>query len=183
MTNFINKINNLKRETLYGKFKYSSTALENGETALTDKDGNPKEYVVDGSLGVGYSEDDKPSDKYLYDICLYDSELEKRNIMLDNDEVIVFGKIPSRSIRIPLIDGASYSPDFMYVVKRDNDIKEINLVIETKDYKTEEDIPSDQKHKIKCAEKFFEQLKDDGYDVKFRVQINNTQISNLIRNL
>ena len=26
-------------------------------------------------------------------------------------------------------------------------------------------------------------LKKDGYDVKFRVQINNTQISNLIRNL
>lgn len=26
-------------------------------------------------------------------------------------------------------------------------------------------------------------LKEDGYDVKFRVQINNTQISNLIKNL
>ena len=103
--------------------------------------------------------------------------------MLDNEEVIVFGKIPSRSIRIPLIDGASYSPDFMYVVKRDNDIKEINLVLETKDYKTEDDIPSDQKYKIKCAKRFFEQLKEDGYDVKFRVQINNTQISNLIRKL
>lgn len=183
LINFINKINNWKHETLFGKFKYSSTALENEETALTDKVGNPKEYVADGSLGVGYSENDKPSDKYLYDICLYDSELEKKNITLDNEEVIVFGKIPSRSIRIPLIDGASYSPDFMYIVKRDNDIKEINLVLETKDYKTEEDIPSDQKYKIKCAEKFFEQLKEDGYDVKFRVQINNTQISNLIRNL
>ena len=64
-----------------------------------------------------------------------------------------------------------------------NDIKEINLVIETKDYKTEEDIPFDQKYKIKCAERFFEQLKEDGYDVKFRLQINNTQISTLIRNL
>lgn len=28
-----------------------------------------------------------------------------------------------------------------------------------------------------------DKLKEDGYDVKFRVQINNTQISNLIRNL
>ena len=183
LINFINQINNWKHEMLFGKFKYSSTALENKETVLTDRDGNPKEYVADGSLGVGYSENAKPSDKYLYDICLYDSELEKKNIMLDNEEVIVFGKIPSRSIRIPLIDGASYSPDFMYVVKRDNDIKEINLVLETKDYKTEDDIPSDQKYKIKCAERFFEQLKKDGYDVKFRVQINNTQISNLIRNL
>ena len=68
--------------------------------------------------------------------------------MLDHDEVIVFGKIPSRSIRIPLIDGNSYSPDFMYVIKRENDIKEINLVIETKNYKTEENIPLDQQYKV-----------------------------------
>ena len=183
LINFVNQINNWKHEMLFGKFKYSSTALENEETVLTDRDGNPKEYVANGSLGVGYSENDKPSDKYLYDICLYDSELEKKNITLDNEEVIVFGKIPSRSIRIPLIDGASYSPDFMYVVKRDNDIKEINLVIETKDYKIDDDIPPDQKYKIKCAKRFFEQLKEDGYDVKFRVQVNNTQISNLIKNL
>lgn len=68
-------------------------------------------------MKYGY-ESDNLSNKYLYDICLSDSELEKKNIMLDNDEVIAFGKIPLRSIRIPLIDGASYSSDFMYVVIR-----------------------------------------------------------------
>ena len=183
LINFINQINNWKHEILLGKFKYSSTVLKNEETALTDKDGNAKEYVIDGSLGVGYSENIRPSDKYLYDICLYDSVLEKENIILNNDEVVVFGKIPSRSIRIPLIDGASYSPDFMYVVKRDNDIKEINLVIETKNYETEDDIPPDQKYKIKCAEKFFEQLKEDGHDVKFRVQVKNRSILNILKNL
>jgi len=33
-------------------------------------------------------------------------------------EVIVYGKIPRRSISIPTITGQSYSPDFMYVVKK-----------------------------------------------------------------
>ena len=183
LINFINKINNWKQVMLFGKIKYSSTVLENKETALTDKQGNPKEYVVDGSLGVGYSESDRPSPKYLYDICLYDSDLEKKNITLNNDEVVVFGKIPSRSIRIPLINGASYSPDFMYIIKKGDGTKEINLVIETKNYKTEDEIPLDQKYKIKCAKIFFKQLEEDGYNVKYRVQISNTQITNLIKNL
>lgn len=183
LINFITKINEWKYKTLFGKFKYTSTDIENEETALTNKDGSPKEYVSEGSLGVGFTENLNPSDNYLYDLCLYDSDLEKKNITTNNDEVIVFGKIPTRSIRIPLIDGATYSPDFMYVVKRDNDVKELNLVIETKDYKNYNEIPSDQQFKIECARKFFEQLKEDGYDVKFKVQINNTQISNLIKNL
>jgi len=183
LINFITKINEWKYKTLFGKFKYTSTDIENEETALTNKDGSPKEYVSEGSLGVGFTENLNPSDNYLYDLCLYDSDLEKKNITTNNAEVIVFGKIPTRSIRIPLIDGATYSPDFMYVVKRDNDVKELNLVIETKDYKNYNEIPSDQQFKIECAKKFFEQLKEDGYDVKFRVQINNTQISNLIKNL
>lgn len=183
LINFITKINEWKYKTLFGKFKYTSTEIENEETALTNRDGSPKEYVSEGSLGVGFTENLNPSDNYLYDLCLYDSDLEKKNITTNNDEVIVFGKIPTRSIRIPLIDGATYSPDFMYVVKRNNDVKELNLVIETKDYKSYDEIPSDQQFKIECAKKFFEQLKEDGYDVKFKVQLNNTQISNLIKNL
>lgn len=183
LINFITKINEWKYKTLFGKFKYSSTDIENEETALTNKDGSPKEYVSEGSLGVGFTENLNPSDNYLYDLCLYDSDLEKKNITTNNDEVIVFGKIPTRSIRIPLIDGATYSPDFMYVVKRDNDVKELNLVIETKDYKNYDEIPSEQQFKIECAKKFFEQLKEDGYDVKFKVQINNTKMLDIIKSL
>ena len=33
-------------------------------------------------------------------------------------EVVVYGKIPRRSIQIPTIVNETYSPDFMYVVKR-----------------------------------------------------------------
>lgn len=183
LLNLNTQINNWKYKMLFGKFTYSSTEIKSKETVLTDSNGKPKEYVTEGTLGVSFDENTKPSDNYLYDLCLYDSELEKKNIMSNEDEVIVFGKIPSKSIRIPLIDGASYSPDFMYVIKKDNDIKELNLVIETKDYKNYDMIPSDQQFKIDCAKKFFEQLKQDGYDVKFKVQINNTQISNLIKNL
>ena len=63
-----------------------------------------------------------------------------KNITTTNDKVIVFGKIPARSIRIPLIGGGTYSPDFMYVVKKMDGSKELNIVIETKAYDKESHI-------------------------------------------
>lgn len=177
----INKINEWKYKMLFGKFKYTSTSLIEEETKLTDKDGNPK-VEAEGVLGVSYS-DKKPSDNYLYDICLYDSELEKKNITTENNEVIVFGKIPKSSIRIPLIGGGTYSPDFMYIVKRDNDIKEVNLVIETKDYNSFDKIPPDQQFEINCAKEFFKKLQEENYNVQYKVQLRTTQMLDIIKNL
>ena len=181
MINFISKINEWKYNMLFGKFKYTSTELSGEETALTDANGKPK-YEAEGVLGVSYS-DKKPGDNYLYDICLYDSELEKKNITTSNDKVIVFGKIPARSIRIPLIGGGTYSPDFMYVIEKDNKIKEVNLVIETKDYETEDKIPTDQKFEINCAREFFNKLQEDNYNVQYKVQLRTTQMLDIIKNL
>lgn len=181
MINFINKINEWKYNMLFGKFKYTSTELSGEETALTDVEGNPK-YEAEGVLGVSYS-NQRPSEKYLYDICLYDSTLEMKNITTTNDKVIVFGKIPARSIRIPLIGGGTYSPDFMYVVENDNKVKEINLVIETKDYESEDKIPPDQRFEINCAREFFKKLQEDNYNVEYKVQLRTTQMLDIIRNL
>ena len=181
MINFITKINEWKYNMLFGRFKYTSTELSGEETALTDSEGKPK-YEAEGVLGVSYS-DKKPGDNYLYDICLYDSELEKKNITTTNEKVIVFGKIPARSIRIPLIGGGTYSPDFMYVVEKDDKVKEVNLVIETKDYETEDRIPSDQRFEINCAREFFNKLQEDNYNVQYKVQLRTTQMIDIIKNL
>lgn len=154
---------------------------KNKEKKLIDKDVKLK-VEVEGILGVSYS-DKKPSDDYLYDIYLCDSKLEKKNITTDNDEVIVFGKITKSSIRIPLVGGGTYCPDFMYVIKRDDDIKEINFVIETKDYKTEDKIPSNQRFEINCAREFFNRLQEDNYNVQYKVQLKATQMLDIIKNL
>lgn len=63
---------------------------------------------------------------------MFDSPLEKANIMTDIDEVVVYGKIPKSSVAIPTIVGENYSPDFMYVVKHKDGTKELNIVVETK---------------------------------------------------
>ena len=76
----------------------------------------------------------------------YDSELEKENIKNNISEVIVFTKIPKRSIRIPVAGGGTYSPDFAYVVKKAGGEKTLNLIVETKD-KEKRDLFKDKKNK------------------------------------
>ena len=94
----------------------------------------------------------------------------------------VYGKIPRRSIAIPTLAGM-YSPDFMYVVKKKDGTTELNVVIETKDVKKREDLRGDEKVKIRCAERFFESLKEDGFAVKFRTQIRHEEMKNILDEL
>jgi type III restriction enzyme len=123
------------------------------------------------------------SDKYLYDAKAYDSPLELKNINTEISEVIVYGKIPRRSIAIPTIADSTYSPDFMYVVKRTNGQKELNIIVETKDVEGKSVLRGEEGMKISCAEMFFKQLKIDGYDVHFRTQINNKEMATIIGEL
>lgn len=120
-------------------------------------------------------------EKYLYDTKAYDSPLELKNINASIDEVIVYGKIPRNSIAIPTITGESYSPDFMYVVKKGNGEKELNIVVETKDVENKSILRGIEEAKIKCAEVFFKNLSAQGYNVYFRTQLNNKKMLQVVK--
>lgn len=124
-----------------------------------------------------------PSAKYLYDAIAFDSSLEKENIMTDIDEVVVYGKIPRSSIAIPTIVDENYSPDFMYVVKKADGTKELNIVVETKLVENQSELRGKEKAKIKCAEVFFRQLTLDGYTVSFHTQLSNKKVQQIIAEL
>ena len=113
----------------------------------------------------------------------YDSPLEKENIEAEVDEIVVYGKIPRRSIAIPTITGGTYSPDFMYVVKRKDGTKDLNVVIETKDVEGKSELRGSEAVRIECAEVFFEMLSKDGYTVHFQKQLNNKQMAQIIREI
>ncbi|MFH1694121.1 MAG: type III restriction-modification system endonuclease [Bacillota bacterium] len=183
LTFFVMKIIEWKKGTLFGKFKYEKMGLEPSDTSINDKNWNSHKTITQGLLGRLYDKNSKPPINYLYDLCVYDSKIEKDNIQSDVQGVEVFGKIPKGSIRIPVINGGSYSPDFMYVVKRNGEVSELNLVIESKGYDKAEDIPVDELFKIKCAEVFFKQLESDGVKVEFKTQINADKMYNIIRGL
>lgn len=133
-------------------------------------------------------EEGDAADKYLYDAKAYDSPLELDNIESDIDgglsgiaEVIVYGKIPRSSIAIPTIAGGTYSPDFMYVVKKADGEKELNIVVETKDVENKSTLRGVEAAKIKCAEIFFKNLSAQGYKVYFRTQLNNKKMLQIVK--
>lgn len=57
-------------------------------------------------------------------------------------------RIPRSSIVISTITGGTYSPDFMYVVKRISGEKELNIIVETKDIENKTDLRDIKKAKI-----------------------------------
>lgn len=176
-----------KIETLQGRFKYKKTDGSTGATALTYADGSVREEIAQGRIGVKMKEGDA-AEKYLYDAKAYDSPLELEDIESDIDgglseiaEVVVYGKIPRSSIAIPTIAGGTYSPDFMYVVKKANGDKELNIVVETKDVENKSTLRGVEAAKIKCAEIFFKNLSAQGYNVHFRTQLNNKKMLQIVK--
>ena len=171
-----------KNENHQKRFKYVQSKVPLGATALTYADGTPRDDIAQGRIGTKLVPG-TVSKKYLYDAIAYDSPLEKENIEAEVDEIVVYGKIPRRSIAIPTITGGTYSPDFMYVVKRKDGTKDLNVVIETKDVEGKSDLRGAEAVRIECAEIFFEMLSKDGYTVHFRKQLNNKQMVQIIKEI
>ena len=71
----------------------------------------------------------------------------------------------------------------MYVVKKGDGTKELNIVIETKAYDKETQITPDEETKISCAEEFFKAMTANGFTVHFRKQINNKDVLTIVNDL
>lgn len=182
LTRLIGAVDDWKCDQLVGFVRYKQANYTVKETKLTNADGTVKDEVVQAYIG-NKSVPGEPPIKYLYDVYAHDSGLELQNIKTEIDEVIVYGKIPSHSICIPTVASSNYSPDFMYVVKKADGTKELNIVIETKAYDKESHISPDEDTKISCAEEFFKAMTANGYTVHFRKQINSTGVKNIIDEL
>lgn len=99
------------------------------------------------------------------------------------DEIVVYGKIPRNSIAVPTIAGGTYSPDFMYVVKKEDGTKELNIIVETKDVETVAELRGEEQVKIDCAKVFFKQMKKEGYTVNFVIQLKRNSMVNIIKDV
>lgn len=179
ISNILSKFHDWESEKLEGYFKYKKYGKISENTALTNKNGELKEEVLQSMLGKYVLTQDAP-DKYLYDTVIYDSELEKENILTEDDKIIVYGKIPKNSISIPIFIGGSYSPDFMYIVKHSSGKYTVNLIIETKDVKYKEELRDIEKMKIRSANKFFDELAQNNIKIHFTKQMKEEKIYNII---
>ncbi len=165
------------------RFSYKALGIEKQATALTDFTGAVKKRIMQGVVGISRDSEMKVPDNFLYDQVVFDSPKEKENIKNSEiDEVVVFGKIPRKSIQVPLYFGGTTSPDFMYVIRK-NSGYEINLIVETKDVDKDSTLRGTEKLKIESAKKFFDALKESGVNVVFKAQLKNDDIVPMIKGL
>lgn len=158
---------------------YCKTSNQIHPTKLTLADGSPCTEIDASQVGVQYQDGATP-DNYLFDQLFYDSPFELENIQTEITEVVVYSKIPKGSVRIPLVGGHSYSPDFAYVVKTKDGKTCLNLVVETKD-KAENDLAVNESQRIKHAEHFFAQAAGQAVKIVFRKQLTGQKMLEVIR--
>lgn len=150
-------------------------------TKFTDIKGNPKGEILASDLGIDCIDDD-PLKQFLFDSVFFDSELEKQNLTQSEiKEVQVFTKIPKNSIKIPVAGGKSYSPDFAYIIKTSNgDI--LNLILESKNVDSDDNLRLEEHQKIKHAEKLFNEI-GFGIKVVFKEQFKQDSVRQIIENV
>ncbi|MFZ3452530.1 type III restriction-modification system endonuclease [Arthrobacter sp. 7Tela_A1] len=166
------------------RFSYSRIDGLVGGTALTDADGAPLESIIQGNIGVLRDEGEKVPDKFLYDAFVYDSPKERDTIRDSKlDEVVVYGKIPRRSIMVPLYFGGTTSPDFMYVLKRDDGRLSLNFVVETKDVEKHSDMRESEQLRMQAAKRFFESMSSEKFEVAFKPQVKRDDMVTMIKQL
>ena len=183
LAKFIEKFQLWFEAAFLKRFSYKSLGIEKKETSLTDIKGNPKKVIAQGIIGINKDTKMKVPDNFLYDQVVFDSPKEQENIKNSEiNEVVVFGKIPRKSIQVPLYFGGTTSPDFMYVVRK-NSGYEINLIVETKDVDKDSTLRGTEKLKIESAKKFFDALKETGVNVVFKAQLKNDDIVPMIKGL
>jgi type III restriction enzyme len=91
--------------------------------------------LAQGLVGTSEAKDIiRSKDNYLYDKCLFDNELEHEVLKVTPPaRVVVYGKLPRRSIKLPTYTGGTTSPDFVYAIRGENsDQIALHFIVETK---------------------------------------------------
>lgn len=172
-------------DTIINKISYDIKEIKTCNTSLTDKNGNVKDFINVGSLGVETYKITKPSIKeksiYAQNFMEVDSNIEKLTIdESDDKKITVFAKLPK--VNIPTAHGRNYNPDFGYVIEQ-NDEKELYFIVETKGYDNFDDISTKEKLQIRSAEAFFKQLKAKGINVEYKTKLNSPELSQMISDI
>ena len=163
-------------------YTFSQTNIYS-KNILQDDNGNFIKEIEYTQLGRNLGGEARA--EFLYDRVVYDSIIERDSIESDPisinaQSITVFAKLPSISIPTPY---KSYNPDFAYLVDRGKNQKQLFLVVETKGYRNDGDIPQAEQSKIDYAKKFFQalHLQLPSVDIRFETRVNKQSLSEILQ--
>ncbi len=164
---------------------YQFTQTNIYPNSLQNLDGSGRTKLSYTELGMRTSDNDPPS-HFLYDRIVFDSAIEQASMVsspksINGYEITVFAKLPKINIPTPY---KNYNPDFAYLIKKP-DGHTLYLVLETKGYEMEADIPADEIRKIKYRKKFFEKLNEElsNVSVVYETRINPENLYELLKSV
>ena len=131
LDNIINRFRKQFKELFSQRYEYDPLNFS-ATTTLMKGNGEFVDSITQSLLGTEAGTEMKVEDNYLYDCKNYDSSLEKAILQEEPlKEVVVFGKLPKKSIKVPTYIGGTTSPDFIYAIEKNNKVK-VNLFVEAK---------------------------------------------------
>jgi type III restriction enzyme len=147
---------------------YAYQALDfQASTSVFDRQTQAFKDSVSGELLGKFSENNVLDDtRYLYERppLRYDSA-DPELLLLKHKyprKVTVFGKLPKRAIQVPKYTGGTTTPDFVYLIERE-DASSVYLLVETK----AENMRVGDQTIVEVQRKFFDMLRSQAVNVEF----------------
>lgn len=147
-------------------------------TSIYDAEANDfKDDILASLIGVKEEHNVVADNRQLYEIppLRYDSEKPEKELLKYgyDQKVVAFGKLPKRAIQVPKYTGGSTTPDFIFMVEKEDDTH-VYLLVETKAEGAGMRLSDEQI--IKIQEKFFGQLEEFG--VEYQVATSAQEVYN-----
>ena len=162
---------------------YEYTPLDfMAQTSIFEPGTDMREFKDELAQGlVGEHEDGdirRSKDNYLYDKYVYDSDIEKKVLNVEPPaRVVVYGKLPRKSIQLPTYTGGTTSPDFVYAIRGENsDEIALHFIVETKG---DEQRPSEDVA-VGAQQKLFEKM---GASIEWDIKTNVADFEQHLRKL
>lgn len=136
-------------------------------TSIFDSESKVFKDELNAEILGKYADESAIDDKrYLYEIppLRYDSADPELALLKHNypAKVTVFGKLPKKAIQVPKYTGGTTTPDFVYMIERE-DASNIYLLVETK----AENMRIGDQSIVEVQRKFFEMLHSQAVNVEF----------------
>ena len=154
LMNIVNSFRSEFEKVFSQKYDYSS--LDFSATTSLYQNGGFVNEIAQGDIGKN-EVNIKTPDNYLYDKVFVDSPLEEELASVNSKKVLVFGKLPRRSIKVPTYTGGTSSPDFVYAIKgKDGTSAKLRILVEAKST----NMRGSDKVAVEAQKKVLGQMKD-----------------------
>lgn len=182
LDNLVREFKNRFDERFSQSYVYKPLAFH-ASTSIFDNASQEFKEELNAEILGKYADDSAIDDeRYLYELppLRYDSADPELALLKHNypKKVTVFGKLPKRAIQVPKYTGGSTTPDFVYMIERE-DTTSVYLLVETK----AENMRVGDKTIVEVQREFFNMLRTKNVNVEFEEATNAQAVYSKINTL